>query len=171
MPHIRLCEITLTNSRPCVGKVMEDSAVDICEMHGLMIAAYMKERGGAVMLRLEAVYEAPLVTRELKPRAPIFAKGRTSVVYYMKFGQTVKIGFSTNLPLRVSALKPEAVVAIEPGKHGDEHGQHVRFAEKRLHGEFFQLDRELIDHINMLRDMYGDPMETFDLWSAQAVAA
>lgn len=171
MPHLKLCQITRNDARDCQNPVLDDCPLDICEMHALMTVAFMKERGGATMRRLEAVYEEPPVTRELKPRAPMHANGRTSVVYYMQFGQTVKIGFSTSLRKRVESLRPDAVVAIEPGRRGDEFGQHVRFAAKRLHGEFFQLDRELIDHINMLREMYGDPMHTFDLWSAQAAAA
>lgn len=170
MPNLRLCQFVWSNARECQEPALEDLTANICEMHALMIVAQMKERGGAVMRRLETVYEEAPVTRKLNPRKPIFFNGRPSVVYYMKFGQEVKIGVSTNLPRRVETLRPETVLAIEPGRYGEEAGQHLRFANRRTHGEFFQLDHELIAHINMLRETYGEPMKKWAEWSALARA-
>lgn len=150
--------------------IVEGCPVDVCEKHALVLVAFMKERGGAVMRRMDAIYEEPPVSKGVERRPPIYVGGRASVVYYMKFGQHVKIGFSTNLPSRARDLKPEAVIAVEPGARGEETTQHLRFLDKRVHGEFFQLDHELIQYINMVRATYGDPFEAVASWNA-AVAA
>lgn len=171
MPHLRLCQITRTNSRDCMNPVPEDFPMDICEMHALLTVAVMKERGGETMRRLDAVYDAAPVSRELRPSKPIYVRGRPSVVYYMRFGNRIKIGYSTNLRVRRDALRPDEILAIEPGYQGEERAQHVRFAEYREEGEFFRMNRELVDHINMLRKMYGDPIARFDSWDTRAEAA
>lgn len=171
MPHLRLCQITRTNGHDCRAEVAQDFPVDVCEVHALLIVSVMKERGGAAMRRLDAVYEVPPVTRELRPAKPIYKRGRPSVVYYMRFGNRVKIGFSTNLRSRMATLCPDEVLAIEPGYQGEERAQHVRFAELREEGEFFRMNRELVDHINLLRKMYGDPLARFDSWDTRSEAA
>lgn len=173
MPHLRLCQITLSNSRDCQRAVPDDFPMDICEMHALMTVAVMKERGGALMKRLDAVYEEPrVVSDRAKAAKPIYTSdGRPTVVYYMRFETEIKIGITTNLRQRASSLHPLEVMAIEPGGRGEERLQHRRFWAHRTRGEYFRINHDLLDHVAFIRKLYGDPFEAFDSWDTRREAA
>lgn len=47
-----------------------------------------------------------------------------SVVYYMRIGNRVKIGFTTNLARRLIYINPEELLATEPGDNGLEQRRH-----------------------------------------------
>jgi hypothetical protein len=70
-----------------------------------------------------------------------------SVVYYMRIGNRVKIGFTTNLSQRLTQINPEELMATEPGDTGLEQRRHGQFRELRTHGEWFRLEGALADHI------------------------
>lgn len=74
-----------------------------------------------------------------------------AVVYYMRIGNRVKIGCSTNLVTRLAAINPEELMATEPGDLGTERERHEEFAELRTHGEWFRLEGTLAAHITTLR--------------------
>lgn len=87
---------------------------------------------------------------------------RTSLVYYLRVGPFVKIGTTTDLPTRLKAYPPDAVVlAVEDGDRKVEHRRHKQFrsclAERN---EWFHPSAELIEHINGLRDT---PLTAADL--------
>lgn len=73
-----------------------------------------------------------------------------AVVYYMRVGNRVKIGFSTNLTERVSALAPEEVMATEPGDRSVEEARHRQFADLRVAREWFRLEEPLTSHVTAL---------------------
>jgi Meiotically up-regulated gene 113 len=73
------------------------------------------------------------------------------VVYYMRIGDRVKIGTSTNLRRRLKAINPEELLAIEQGGVGVESERHKQFSELRTHGEWFKLEGRLVQHIEQLR--------------------
>lgn len=64
--------------------------------------------------------------------------GRTSVVYFVRLGNRIKIGWSTNLAQRLSNLQPEEVLAVIPGDTTLERELHRRFAKHRVVGEWFE---------------------------------
>ena len=74
-----------------------------------------------------------------------------SVVYYMRIGNRVKIGTSTNLRDRLEAINPEELLALEAGDARLERRRHRQFAALRTHGEWFRLEGALRDHIEALR--------------------
>ncbi|MFC4006609.1 GIY-YIG nuclease family protein [Nonomuraea purpurea] len=76
---------------------------------------------------------------------------RSSVVYYIQFGDRVKIGFTTNLEKRLTALPHDEVLATEPGGQVTERRRHEEFETYRITGEWFEMGDELVDHINELR--------------------
>lgn len=75
----------------------------------------------------------------------------TAVVYYMRLGNRVKIGTTTNLATRMASINPEEVLALEPGGHALEHLRHRQFADLRTKGEWFKYQGKLVDHIASIR--------------------
>lgn len=73
------------------------------------------------------------------------------VIYYMRIGNRVKIGWSTNLPGRLATINPEELMAVEPGGRAVECHRHAEFSYLRTHGEWFRLASPLVEHIASLR--------------------
>lgn len=76
---------------------------------------------------------------------------RESVVYYVRVGNRVKIGTTTNLRRRLAILAPEEVLATEPGNTAQERSRHVQFRALRTVGEWFRYEEPLVSHIEKLR--------------------
>lgn len=76
----------------------------------------------------------------------------TPVVYYMRVGNRVKIGFTTNLTARVSQVMPEEVLAIEPGGRLLEDVRHRQFAALRVTREWFRFEGPLAAHVSSLAE-------------------
>jgi hypothetical protein len=74
-----------------------------------------------------------------------------SVVYYMRLGNRVKIGWTNNLAQRVSQIQPEELLATEPGGVVTETERHEQFKTLRVVGEWFRYEGSLVDHISRLR--------------------
>jgi Meiotically up-regulated gene 113 len=72
------------------------------------------------------------------------------VVYYMRIGNRVKIGYTGNLRQRLSSFTPEELMATEPGGPKREGERHKQFAHLRTTGEWFRLEGDLVDHIQQL---------------------
>lgn len=79
-------------------------------------------------------------------------KKRGEVVYYMRLGDMVKIGWTTNLPKRTRTINPQEVMATEPGDMKLERQRHRQFADLRVHGEWFRYEGPLIQWIQALRE-------------------
>lgn len=75
----------------------------------------------------------------------------TCVVYYMRLGDLVKIGYTSNLENRVAAINPEEVLATEPGGRLLEAQRHKEYAGLRVHGEWFEYRAPLTGWIDGLR--------------------
>lgn len=74
-----------------------------------------------------------------------------SVVYYVLFGDRIKIGTTTNLTRRLQDLPHDELLATEPGGTGVERQRHAQFGVYRVTGEWFEMGDELVDHVNELR--------------------
>lgn len=172
MPHLKLCQITLSNSRDCQQPVPSDFPMDICEMHALMTTAVVLERGGAVAKRLIGMYDhVPRVTpKDAKKAKPVIVRGKSSVVYYLRFGDRVKIGTTTNLRSRLAAIPHDELLAVEPGNHAIEHMRHLQFADFRVTGEWFRNSPDVADHYKYMRSVYGEPMSAFQKWRNEPAA-
>lgn len=78
----------------------------------------------------------------------------TGHVYFLRAGNTVKIGFSTNLSERLRNIRtgcPEKVrlVKVVAGTMKTERMYHDRYAEYRLDGEWFDLRGRLAKYLEM----------------------
>lgn len=95
------------------------------------------------------------IESDVAPEAPIVRTGGPSVkvpvVYYVRFGDRVKIGYTTNLAARLTAIPHDEVLATEPGTMQDERARHRQFADLRITGEWFTYAEPLVSHIVALR--------------------
>lgn len=77
-----------------------------------------------------------------------------SVVYFVRSGDFIKIGFSKNWPLRFSRLQTSAptkleVVHVESGWLQTEKALHRKFRHLHSHGEWFRAEPELLAFIDL----------------------
>lgn len=90
-------------------------------------------------------------------RAPEPAAGE-GIIYYLRFGDRIKIGFSRNVAQRLAAVPHDELIAYEPGPPELEKMRHQQFEELKVaRREWFREGPELLSHIAMLREHYGEP--------------
>lgn len=87
---------------------------------------------------------------------------RDSVVYYLRVGPYIKIGYTGDLDVRMRAYPPDSVLlATEHGGRRAEQIRHRQFTDDLTHGrEWFRPSAALIEHINSLREQ---PLTAADL--------
>lgn len=76
-----------------------------------------------------------------------------TVVYYMRIGNRIKIGYSNNLAKRLAAINPEELMAFEFGDNTLEYTRHLQFRDLRTHGEWFRHEHPLAAHIKELQKL------------------
>lgn len=87
----------------------------------------------------------------------------TAVVYYLRRNGLIKIGWTGNIKARMRALRPDELLAVEPGCMHIETGRHHQFAEHRLPNdgngdEWFSPEPEVLAHIELIAQMYPTPV-------------
>jgi hypothetical protein len=139
---------------------MAEAGVEITEAT-FVIAAKL---GAHRLAMLDAHYvPSRRVAYEMVPLA-----ATDSIVYYIRRGDVIKIGTTTDPAKRFSALMPDEILAYEPGTRKEELIRHRQFAHLRQRGEHFRGAPELTEHIRHIRELYGDPDPT---WPTTARAA
>jgi len=99
------------------------------------------------------------------------APPRVDVVYYLRFGDRVKIGTTGNPRQRLAAIWHDELLAFERGDRAVERARHEQFAAQR-HGrtEWFAADAELTAHVAALAAGHPDPWALHARWRSEAVA-
>lgn len=82
-----------------------------------------------------------------------------SVVYYIRFRDTIKIGTTVDLKTRMTAHPYEEVVALEPGAEALERARHLQFDKHRILGEWFLAHDELEEHMKEIQDRNAEWVE------------
>lgn len=124
-------------------------APPLCVGHLVSCATYIAEAMGKSLLDPERDQQAMTAAK----RDAI----QGEVVYYLRLGDQVKIGTTTNLPRRMASLyvdhDPEALLATESGGRAVEAERHGQFAAERVYAnrELFRLSPRLAAHIDELR--------------------
>lgn len=95
--------------------------------------------------------------RDEQLRARVLAVRDAWKVYYVRCGHLVKIGYTANLGQRFTTIRPNEVLALEPGGQEIETQRHRQFAKLRASGEYFHPGPTLQSHIVGLRNTYGAP--------------
>lgn len=105
---------------------------------------------GARRRHAEEVHREHL--RQIRNQDRLARAKHPSVVYYMRIGNRVKIGYSTNLPARVASVMPEEVLATEAGGRLLEDVRHRQFDQLRVIREWFRYEEPLAGHIARLAE-------------------
>lgn len=109
----------------------------------------------------------PLLRYSVRYQSASWAVRHPDVVYYIRNGDLIKIGTSTSVLRRMQTLSVNGLVVVEPGDSRVEHGRHQQFAHLRSHGEWFQLDATLADHLVALRETFeAESGQTIEQWVA-----
>jgi hypothetical protein len=150
MNHATECTNVNEQGEDCHRPLDVGSPVSLCRIHLVLAAQYIVDMQRA---RKEAARKTPVGRPKL---------GRPQVVYYLRLGNRIKIGTSTNLPTRLLALPHDEVLAVEPGGNAVEHNRHLQFAKHRKTGEWFASSPELREHIASVRRTHGEPMRVWE---------
>lgn len=92
--------------------------------------------------------------RAARPKPPT---GGT--IYYLRSGEHIKIGWTSNLTSRMLKYAPNAtLIATEPGTRADEARRHEMFAVHRTHGrEWYAPTPSILHHVEMVKARHGEP--------------
>lgn len=177
------CTLIQASGFPCVNESDPTSFFDICSDHWAQIIEEHNTR--TTDRRLLAKVQCPVCHRSIPagpgvpvacsnphcwedawwnapaPDADVPARRGTDWVYYIRFGNRIKIGTSSNLKGRLSTLPYDEVLAIEPGSYDLERLRHAAFAEYRIDGqaEWFRDTEDLREHIHQLQELHGAPAD------------
>jgi hypothetical protein len=95
---------------------------------------------------------------------------RVDVVYYLRFGDRIKIGTSVNPRQRFAAIWHDEVLAFERGDRVLERRRHEQFASERFdRTEWFTASDDLLAHIDIVAGGVA-PWDRFARWTSEAVA-
>lgn len=152
------CTVVRDNGRDCKQLAVPDAPFRICKVH--LQQAYLHWRDYQ-----EEIYRAnPDIPfdRSLE-RLPALSEEPT-FVYYIRFGDRIKIGYSANIRSRLSNLPCDELLALEPGPVQLERMRHKQFKAHRLavNSEWFYENPDLLSHIQMLVDHYGTAQAQLD---------
>ncbi|MFD9564362.1 GIY-YIG nuclease family protein [Streptomyces sp. NPDC059994] len=82
----------------------------------------------------------------------------TSIVYYVRRADLIKIGTTTQPHSRFAALLPDEILAWEPGGRTVERARHQEFAKWRVGGsEYFRANEPLSALAGQLHELHGQP--------------
>jgi len=95
---------------------------------------------------------------------------RVDIVYYLRYGERVKIGTTVNPRQRFGAIWHDEVLAFERGNRRRERQRHEQFAADRAGtSEWFLLSPAIRDHVDVLAGGC-DPWDSWARWRAEATA-
>ena len=101
---------------------------------------------------------------------PDLPRPRVDVVYYLRWGDRVKIGTTGAPRRRLAEVWHHELLAFERGDRELERARHRQFAHLREGGEWFRADGELLDHAAGL-SAGAAPWHRYARWVAEALRA
>lgn len=105
-----------------------------------------------------------LIDHELPPP-------RIDVVYYLRAGDRVKIGTTSQPHRRFAAIWHDEVLAFERGDRRRERERHAQFAQERFERtEWFRTSDRLRAHVETLGGGTLDPWDLLLRWHSEALA-
>jgi len=140
----RRCSLTRKDDRECSLPVPPNSPLLLCMKHLQEAWLYISDE-----IQSRTQTNAVLAAAAFKART-----ADTSVVYYARIRDHIKIGTTINLDARMNALDPDELLATEPGGVELERKRHKQFAH--LHArrkEYFDPGADLLAHIERLKQV------------------
>ena len=99
------------------------------------------------------------------------SRRRVDVVYYIRYGDRIKIGTSGNPRSRLASQRFDELLAFERGDRLVEQRRHAQFAGHRiLRTEWFESHDELLTHIGVLSAGVEDPWARYARWVSEQLA-
>jgi hypothetical protein len=99
------------------------------------------------------------------------APRRVDVVYYLRYGDRIKIGTSGNPRSRLASQTFDELLAFERGDRLVEQRRHAQFAGHRFpRTEWFASHDALLAHIEVLSDGVEDPWARYARWVSEQLA-
>ena len=143
-PYLASSPHTPTHWRCCWPKCktpLDEPQPPLCETHLFLAWRFANEELRAVRDSVQAVPEP-----RHDPLPPTRAK-KDGSVYFIRFNDRIKIGYSTNVDRRLAGLPHHEVLAVIPGTMEEERHCHAAFAHLRDVGEWFRIEQDLLDFI------------------------
>lgn len=144
------CTVVVDNRHDCHRFAVPDAPFRICREH--MEEAYLHwldHRVDIYRSNPGLPYDPMLETLAYPtPEMP-------PLVYYIRFGDRIKIGYTTSIEARLANLPHDELLAIEPGPMDLEKMRHQQFKHAKIRGEWFHPHPDLLSHIEMLIEHYG----------------
>jgi len=170
----------------CAGQVDPAAPLALCEAHLAIAADWAHREAGMTDLlpspcracgsRVGIRYPSGWICAVCEWRVGEIPDGglpppRVDVVYYLRHGDRVKIGTTTNPRQRFGAIWHEQLLAFELGDRGLEQRRHAQFAADRFAGsEWFRMSRRLRAHIASVAAGVDDPWALHARWTSEALA-
>lgn len=128
----------------CEAPVTQKVSQPLCDKHLISVYRAVVQLTKALDPKSDAVGNP----RHMRPKNPYAPVGE---VYFMRFGDRVKIGFTTNLRKRLQGVPNDELLASMPGSHHTETKTHQQFAHLRIVGEWFSMGPDLMEFIEGLK--------------------
>lgn len=148
------CAMEKCNQPPLHG-------IPLCEAHGAAVALYMQDHAESIERAAEIKHqrEEEELYRFRQRHAEKIRKLNSTfktdpgLIYYLRVGDKIKIGFTTDLEQRLRAYPPFAVLlATHPGTVKLEGQMHAKFCAHLIGGrEWFAVSDQIMQHIENVR--------------------
>ncbi len=170
----------------CVGAVDPDAPVALCAWHAAASAEWVTAQDGVTDLlptpcrlcgsRLGVRWPSGWLCavcewRHGDPVDDELPPPRVDVVYYLRFGDRIKIGTTAHPRRRLAAIWHDELLAFERGDRSVERRRHLLFADDRYpRTEWFRRSPALDEHVSALASGVDDPWELYARWKSEALA-
>ena len=128
----------------CEAPVTQKVSQPLCDKHLISVFRAVSDLAKQIDPKSDVV-ASPRVMRDRNPYAPV------GKVYFMRFGDRIKIGFTTNLHKRLQHVPNDELLASMPGSRHTETKMHKQFAHLRIVGEWFSMGPDLLEFIEGLK--------------------
>lgn len=154
MEHYSLCGFTSSNGHDCMKEVPKDFPVNLCVKHLVRAGQFYEEMKlflHASTRRKAPAQEITELTKESGPSEA--AEPHPGLVYYLRFADRIKIGYSADIYNRLNNVPWESVLALEPGTFQLEAKRHQKFQAFQVTNkrEWFTDNPEMQEHIREVR--------------------
>lgn len=178
-----MCGIVLENGSDCPGFVQPETPLNLCSEHLKEAARWYNRNDESVRPRVlcqtcgerEGLagtsgyrctycgYQSPdfegttrVTPAEAELLWPSSPEPRAvNVVYYLRFGDRIKIGTSSDFRRRVVCIPNDEVLALERGSLELERHRQAQFSTHRVTGEWFTAAPDLLEHAAALAHPQG----------------
>lgn len=145
----------------CLAEPIELAPTPLCGHHLRktyeFASGLVNERWAGAVAEIHAEERARAAEPKVKKVKPLTPAGEVieqvcsqGFVYFIRFSDRIKIGWSGDPQRRIRDLPHDEILAIIPGTIADERQYHFRFHYLRVYGEWFKAEQDLVDFVATL---------------------